>query len=95
MVTGVTSNINGTIISYFPIMLGGILWKDMTVSGSDIWYSYTWSPVIVLILDKKPFWTYQSINWDIIVNGKFVVSSLPSHIWHLNLGVNAIDMFHN
>ena len=32
---GVTIDINGTIISDFTTMLGGIIWRDMTVSSSD------------------------------------------------------------
>ena len=85
-----TIDLNGTIISFFAIMLGGIIWKDMMVSGSDFWYSHTLNPAIVVILDRKPFWNHQSINWDVVVSGHCINSYLPSHTWHLNLGSNAI-----
>ena len=71
-------------------MLGGIIWRDMTFSGSDFLYSCTWNPSIVIILDRKPFWTSRSVNWGISVSVSCIKSSLPYHKWHLKLGGNAI-----
>ena len=65
----ITFDLSGAIISDFAIMIGGIIWRDMTVSGSDFWYSYAWNPFIIFILDRKPFWTSLSSNWDIILSG--------------------------
>ena len=86
----VTINLNGTIISDFTIMISGIIWRDMTVSGSDFWYSHTWNPAIVVILDMKRFWTSWPSNWDIISSRNFIYPSLPSHRRYLKLGRNAI-----
>ena len=85
-----TIDFSGTIISNFTMMLGGIIRKNMTVSGSDFWYSPTWNTYIVVILDGKPFWNYQSSTWYIIVSGNWMNYSLTSHIWHLNLSRNDI-----
>ena len=87
---GMTININGTIIYDFTIMLGGIIWRDMTVSGGDFWYSCAWNPVIAVILDIKPFLTSLSSSWDIIFSGNCINSYFHSHEWNLNLGGNAI-----
>ena len=71
-------------------MLGGIIWRYITVSGSDFWYSYAWNPVIVVILYSKPFWTFLSSNWYIILSGNCINSYFHSHVWHLKLGGNAV-----
>ena len=86
----VTIDINDTIISDFTIMLGEIIWRDMTVSGSEFWYSRTWNPSIVAILDIKPFWTSLFGNWDIVVSDNCINSSFTSNTWYLNLGGNYI-----
>ena len=90
MCIGMTIDPNGTILSDFIIMLGGIIWRDMTVSGSDFLYCHTLNPAIVAILDRKLFWTYQSSNWDIFVSGRWINSCFSFHAWHFNLGGNYI-----
>ena len=54
------------------------------------WYAHTWNTDIVVILDRKCFWTYWSTNWDIIVSGNSINSYFPSHPWNLNLDGNNI-----
>ena len=71
-------------------MLGGIFKRDVTYSGSDFWYSHTWNPTIVIIMDRNQVWNYLSSNWDIIVSGNWINSYLPYHACNLNLGSNSI-----
>ena len=92
MVIGMTIDINDTIISNFAIMLGGIIWRYMPVSSGDYLYSHTLNPAIVIILNRKPFWTSLSSNWDIIVIGNYINSSLPSRTLHLTLVGNYITI---
>ena len=86
----VTIYLKGNNISYFSIIFGGIMWRDMTVSGSTFWCSRTWNSAILVITDRKMIWTYGSSNWDIIVSGNCINYYFPSNMWYLNMVGNYI-----
>ena len=71
-------------------MLGIIIWIDIKVYGSELWYPNNWNTTTVVILHRKQFWNNQPSNWNTVLSGNCINSSLPSHTWHLNLGRNAI-----
>ena len=53
-------------------MLSEIIWGDMKVYVSGFWYSHTWNPVTIIIMDRKQFWNSLYVKWGIIVSGKCI-----------------------
>ena len=85
MSIGVTIDDNSTIIVNFIVMLGGNIWRDIEISCSDFWWSYSRNLAIVFILDIKPCWNSWSIKSGIIASKNGINYSLSSHTWNIYL----------